>query len=373
MKKPFILISIAVTAALLFCSCDVHEFPYTEEPEPPAPERPQIEVEISLDATDWPELTTIDWGHDNNSQRNRVRGGSRADDHKMRFTLNIYSDNTDARYPSRNLQAVKILVTDLPVSLDKVRERVGVDLPPGDFVAMVWVDYVDAMTPAVDLYYNTTDFSAISILGDDHPGNCTQREAFRGATRFTVTAEGNIIDLESRAQIETVPVVAQRPMARYEFITTDLDDFIKQNISPASQSADDTSSKAPIAPDPDDYTVHIRYTSYMPTTYNCHTDRPVDAKTGVSYYGRIVKKSEKEATLGFDHVFVNGSETTVQVALDVYSSSTGNLLASSDPISVPLKRNHNTYIKGKFLTTKANGGAGINPGFYGDDYNIIIK
>lgn len=372
MKHTRILLLLAMLLALSFDSCDVHEFPATEKPAPPVPERPDIQLEVTFDAIDWKELTTVEWSQGNSSERRRSRGGSRAEQHKLRYTINIYDDYTDSRYPSRNLQSVRTLVTDVPTSLADAKERISLDLPAGEYIALAWIDYVDANDAYSDLYYDTGDFASISILGDEHPGNCNYREAFRGATRFTIADDGTVVDTESRAPVETIPLVAERPMARYEFVTTDLDEFVKQNISPQSESAENAPSKLPTGPDLDDYTVHVRYTSYMPSTYNCHTNRPIDAATGVNYYGQIVKKSEKEATLAFDHVFVNGTETTVQVALDVYSSITGNLLASTDPITVPLQRNRHTYIKGKFLTTSAGGGAGIIVDFDGE-YNIEIK
>lgn len=372
MKNTRILLILAMLLALTFDSCDVHEFPVTEEPEPPAPERPAIELEVTFDAIDWPVFTTVEWNQGSDAERQRSRGGSRAEQHKLRYTINIYDDYTDSRYPSRNLQSVRTLITDAPASLADAKERIDIDLPAGDYIAVAWIDYVDANDMYSDLYYDTGDFASITLLGDDYPGNCNYREAFRGSTRFVIADDGTVVDTESRAPIEVIPLVAERPMARYEFITTDLDEFVKQNISPLSDEPENAPSKLPNGPDLDDYIVHMRYTAYLPDTYNCHTDKPVDARIGASFYGQIVKMSDKEATLGFDHVFVNGTETSVQVALDVYSTVTGNLVASTDPITVPLKRNHHTRVTGKFLTTKSSGGAGINPDFDGE-FNIEIQ
>lgn len=378
--KKYLLHIVALLLSLALADCDVHEFPDIEEPAPPVPEEPVLELQITLDAPDWPELTTVEWAADGRGSRSpQPRTGSRADAHMMRFSVNIYDDYTDSRLPSRNLKSAHTWCTDVPAQLADVAERITLDLQPGEYIAVAWIDYVDAANPDADLYYDTSDMASISILGDDHPGNSHYREAFRGATRFIVDADGHAVDTESRAPVEVIPLVAERPMARYEFVTTDLDEFIKNNVAPMLEAAAGDAAGAPngapsasAGPNLDDYTVHIRYASYMPSTYNCHTNRPVDARTGVSYYGRIVRKTDKEATLGFDHVFVNGTETTVQVALDVYSAATGSLLASTDMMTVPLKRNHHTYIKGKFLTTKASGGAGINPDFDGQ-FNIFIE
>lgn len=370
MKSYLNCFLVAVAMAMCFVGCDVHEFPEIETPDRPIPEKPMVELQITLNGLDWEELTTVEWNPDPTAAASRA--GSRASVHKMRFNLNVYDDYTNSRVPSRNLRSAQSWTIDAPTSLADVCQRLELNLPAGEYIAVAWIDYVNADAPQADLYYDTTDFAAITLLGADHPGNSHYREAFRGATRFEINMLGHVIEPESRAIYEVVPVVAERPMARYEIVTTDLDEFIKNNIAPRTESDPAGAPSAALTPDLDNYIVRVRYASYMPTTYNCHTDRPVDAKTGVSYQGQIQKKSDHEAILGFDHVFVNGTQTSVQLAIEVYSRSTGHLLASTDPIAVPLQRNRHTYIKGKFLTTKATGGAGINPDFDGE-FNIEIK
>ena len=49
----------------------------------------------------------------------------------------------------------------------------------------------------------------------------------------------------------------------------------------------------------------------------------------------------------------------------------GEQLSMSDPIDVPVKRNHHTIIRGMFLMMEASSGVTINPDFDGD-YNLIF-
>ena len=100
-------------------------------------------------------------------------------------------------------------------------------------------------------------------------------------------------------------------------------------------------------------------------------NRPADSWTGVIYDSTIRAVNDDEAEVAFDYVFVNGSETAVTVAMEVYDLD-DNLLARIPAFDVPLKRSKLTIVKGDFLTTRAGGEIGISPDFEGD-FNIEIK
>jgi hypothetical protein len=101
------------------------------------------------------------------------------------------------------------------------------------------------------------------------------------------------------------------------------------------------------------------------------TDRPADSWTGVSFISQMHLEKDKEMLLGYDYIFVNGSETTLSVSLEVYTRD-GELISSTNPINVPIVRSKLTVVKGEFLSLEASGGVTINPGYEGDDYNIEI-
>ena len=74
--------------------------------------------------------------------------------------------------------------------------------------------------------------------------------------------------------------------------------------------------------------------------------------------------------LGFDYVLVNGSEASVQIAVEVYDYDS-TLLSSTGTITVPLKRSKLTTLIGEFLTVTTQGGVGIDPSYDGE-FNIFI-
>ncbi len=111
---------------------------------------------------------------------------------------------------------------------------------------------------------------------------------------------------------------------------------------------------------------------YLACSYNMFTNIPADAWTGMSFEGRPTPIDEHEVDWGFDYVFVNGADTHISVALEMYDKQDG-LVSSTRTIDVPIDRNKLTIVRGKFLTSKVTtGNMGINPD-YEDDYNVEIR
>ena len=78
--------------------------------------------------------------------------------------------------------------------------------------------------------------------------------------------------------------------------------------------------------------------------------------------------NDNEAVVGFDLFFINGLQSTIRVALDIYDPD-GERIAGFPSLDVPVWLSTITLVKGNFLTTKASGGVGIDPGFDGE-FNI---
>ena len=167
----------------------------------------------------------------------------------------------------------------------------------------------------------------------------------------------------------------QRPLAKFEFITNDVLEFIEKESTRVSSKAngnksssgEDTPTKAVSL---DDYRVVFHYVGFMPDAYSMHTDKPVDSSTGVMFESSLKKITDSEASVGFDYVFVNGKKSAVTVQIGIYDKE-GTQLSLTDPIEVPLKRSNHTIMTGMFLMSQASGGVTINPDFEGD-HNLII-
>ena len=104
--------------------------------------------------------------------------------------------------------------------------------------------------------------------------------------------------------------------------------------------------------------------------YNAYTNKPNDARTGMSFVCSMRPLSDKEAHLASDYIFVNGADSAVTVNLAIRDGE-GNLLNEVGGINVPVVRGKLTVIRDEFLTSSYAPGIGIDPGFDGE-IDIVI-
>lgn len=279
------------------------------------------------------------------------------------------SPESGARYHIQVFTAgdrtLKLYETEV-FNLDMTRSdfTTTLSLPPGEYDLYVWSDYAAAETQN-SYFFHSDDFSSI-YYSDPYNGNNELRDAFRGMVSFTVDAN---IDDNYYAEAE---VELERPLSRYEFVSTDLAEFI---------TAEETRTKGGIVvEDPaaapsrlplEQYRILMKYTGYMPSIFNNFTNRPVNSATGIEYEAKVVKLNDNEARLGFDYVMVNGRESSIKVALEIYDP-TGELVGRTHSVDVVTKRGMNTTVRGKFLTSQVSGGVGIDPSFNGE-FNVPIQ
>lgn len=252
------------------------------------------------------------------------------------------------------------------LSREDFDERVS--LPPGDYELYLWSDYADAGRKT-SLFFNSSNHSNI-VYSEPYNGNNELRDAFRAYAGFTVKST---IDYN---YCEDVAVNIERPVARYEIVATDFGEFIEREITRTkamSQSsensignaAEQNGANSPArAVNIEDYKVVVKYTGYMPSTFNNFSNGPIDSSVGISYEAALSPLGDDEARIGFDYVMVNGNESSVKVAIEIYTKD-GLKIASSNSFDVPTKRSHNTTVRGRFLTSQGSGGVTIDPTFNG--------
>ena len=240
--------------------------------------------------------------------------------------------------------------------------EVTLDLLPGNYNVMVWSDLVQ--TSGDSHFHNADNFAEIRLQGD-HKGNNDYRDAFRGSNNISLVA-----DIMEHLP-DTLDIAMQRPLAKFEFVTTDLQEFIDKEIEFLKKEAATRGDVPPTRVDTENYKVVFQYAGFMPNTYNMNTDKPIDSSMGVFFESRLGILNENEASLGYDYVFVNGKEAGVSIQIGLYDSE-DRQIALSEPIDVPLRRSHHTILKGSFLMQEASGGITINPDFDGN-HNIIIE
>ncbi len=329
--------------AFSMASCDVHEFPKPQEKLP-------FILNLHFD-TDWEVQEEI---------LTKQRSALTQD---IRYVIKVFPQDVG----SRTAYVATEIFTFLRSARDGYDCSFTLDIPKGEYDVRVWADLVEPGTEN-DRFYNTSDFSRIALQGE-YSGNTDERDAFRGSCRV------NLISTIYETSPDEYTVEMQRPLAKFEFISTDIDEFVDKVLQEEAASRSNSQTESESRSDAtrsiiEDYRVVFYYTGFMPDVFNIFTDKPVDSATGVSFESSIRQLNETEASLGFDYVFINSHSTTGPVAGGLMDAE-GNVVAMSNTIDVPISRSFHTIVRGKFLTQKASEGVTINPDFDGE-HNMVI-
>ena len=339
MRRALYIIGIVFAALSMQTGCNVHEWP---------DEAPLVPLYVDLvHETKWDTLNVP-----------FSRASQNEADYNIRYSIRAFAMDETGNY-SRTATREFVFTRNRGEALDN---RFFLELPAGSYRLTAWTDYVDADT--LDTFYDTYGFHEIMLQGQ-HQGNTDMRDAFRGAE--DILLETGVMELIP----DTITLDMQRPMGKFEFVCTDLHDFIdkevrelKQNSADGSQDFDESDIHL------EDYNIVFYYAGFMPNTFNALTDKAIDSSTGVQFTSKLRPFNENEASMGFDYVFVNSDESSVIVNLGIFNKS-GKRLAMVSNVNVPLKRDQHTILRGKFLMADSDGGVSINPEFDGE-HNIII-
>lgn len=273
-----------------------------------------------------------------------------------RYIFAVYPADSDKEPPVKRVVSYR-------EGTDREDFEIDLELQPGEWDIRVWSDMADQGS-GVSPFYDPSDFTSVKYA-DPFVGGDTRKDAFAGTVRISVP---DII--EDRWPDSRKEITLRRPLTAFAFVATDLQDFIEQEETRTrNEQGVPPSQLPPIALD--DYSARISYTGFLPSVYNHFSDRPVDSATGMGFSTGVSRLNEQEALTGHDFVFINGSESTVRVSLDYYHKD-GTHIARVAAFDIPVKRNRCTVVRGDFLTSKATGSTGIDPGFDGD-FNIEYK
>ena len=337
---------MAASAAMLLASCSVHEWPEL-------PETVQFHLRLNYES----EMTTQEYSY--NEGVITDEGESLTYDNQLERGENRYIIRA---YPLTEKQRATNYIKEFVITKDIAEgydHGVNLELPAGSYNIMVWSD----LTPVAGgpYYHNADDFAEISLM-PEHSGNTDYRDAFRGMGEVVLVSD--IIDDAP----DTLDITMQRPLAKYEIVSTDSQEFIDKELDYLASV--NGPNKAPSQINTQDYTVVLLYTGYMPDTYNMYADKPIDSYMGVTIQTKLKELNSSEASLGFDYVLMGTTPSSIQVQIGLFDKDQRQV-ALSNSINVPLNRSKHTVVRGSFLMTQSSGGIEIDPEFNGD-HNIVI-
>lgn len=250
----------------------------------------------------------------------------------LRGVAEIYKQSTPER--------ITIQRTMLAATGDKDTYRFDLSLWKGDYDICLWVDYTtDAVT---DNHYITTSLNPVKILpSESYMGNADTRDAFAGCFSFKMTDN-----------YATENITLCRPLAKYRLVTTDVSEY--------NELRDEKEWPAL-----EDMVIKVTYDGFWPNAYSVSNAAPAGAMGGYGYVSALSERSQTEATIGKDYVFVNGTESFVKVTVSFYDTD-GEIVNQVRNLQVNYRIGYLTTVQGNFLTAGAGNGIHIDTEWSGE-------
>lgn len=211
---------------------------------------------------------------------------------------------------------------------------------------VVWSDYVRVSDPDAQLYYNADILTPV-VNNGNYRANTNAKDSFSGYVDIDLLGYAD----QWNAKVEA-NIALSRPMGRYQLIATDVEAFKRRLAEGAIKGTA--------------FTARIKYASYLSVGFNCYDQVRKHSLNYMTYTTTLAKNmSEPQLSLGFDYLFISPDEN-LEVPVEIEIVNENSESVSRSFVNLPVTRNMNTVIKGRFLTSTADGGLNIDPGFDGD-------
>lgn len=344
MKQKYTIGFIALVLTIVLAGC-VHDYPsMTEDGEEGVdPTLVEVKTEVTLDL----ELVPLEIITRKNARSGttKARAGEPTD-YRRRFIIEAWRGG---KPESRQVTVVDDAEED---GDGKITLPIRLKLHAVEYTLAVWTDYVAAGTDT-DLYYDTEDLQYVACR-DPYTGSTPYRDCLYGTTALDLRQYRE--EWSAKVQIKVDMV---RPLAKYELIATDVQEFLQKTERQRAGGAA--------------YTITVSYGFYFPLGFNVLTGKPERSEMGVAFTAPLVvaDNGSGECTLASDYIFVNGEESYIPLSIEIKDDA-GNGISRTTGINVPYRRGHLTTVRGHFLTNRYDTGIGINPDFDDDDINIDL-
>lgn len=379
--------TLAASAMALICATAcVHEFPDIDTPASFVLKlRFNIDIDVNVEMDMSADINT-GFGADVKSQTKVLT----SETHDLRYIVKFFRivNGEMMTYP-----AYEHLFTTDDINVHTFTEEL--EIAEGHYRIYVWGDYV-RQGDKMDYHYDTGAFPRIGMnLPENtttYTGSLDSRDAYVGYTDINVVRFGR-----SEKPVEA-SIEIHRPLAKFVVISNDLEEFVtkvtqmranelKEMVSSGAMTKAEAQEIETKAVDLEEFKVMFHFQGDENTMYNApvafdvFADKPVATAQGLNFTSTITRvmnenTGKMEARLGFDYIFVNGTETHTRVVVGVYNKDDEKLkepVALTKSIKIPIRRNQQTTVRGGFLMQNVEGGVAINPGFDGPDYDYIIK
>lgn len=227
-----------------------------------------------------------------------------------------------------------------PLEQQKVNCNLRLSLHARHYNLLVWSDYAvadDAHSP----FHDASSLSPVIALI-----NSREPSEFKDCFYNSVA-----LDLRSHAgqwnSTLPVSVALRRPVGRFELIATDARAFLRYISEDSSKGKE--------------FKARISYSGLYATSFNVLNGFAGELTNHSFELPVRCSEDDAEALIAFDYVLVAPEGENVPLRIDIINEK-GTMLACT-AVRVPMQRNLNTRVRGRFLTNTTEGGIVIDPSF----------
>lgn len=358
MRSIYPLLLCGIVTLLAGCDKTIHQYP--------TPGTSEILVELNADRTPpryYKELT-----YDSNGEYTEVSlDPALAETYTPndRLSMRIVTELYKMQSPEDRIEKGE-LVARREIAVDRLMEAPQDTLrfvvPEGYYRALTWADYTLASNTMADWHFDTSSLDAVQVNIEHKPRDNNHKSSAAGFCDFSVdfdSSERGLPTVIGGTRVEparesVVPVYLERPSGRFRLWATDLQDFLNSGNRI------------------EDLRIKIIYKQYISAGYNVDTETPnrfVQTRTMETTPSTV--PGDGSVLLAYDYVLTS-SDKEDHVLVDVFIYDNDEELNHYQNITIPLQRNHETVVKGPFLTKKiGSGDIGIDDGF-DDEYVVVV-
>ena len=358
MSKRRKYISLVSCCVVWLASCDktIHEYPANRES--------IVLVELNVDRT--PPRYYKELHYDSNgdyTETSLESTFSEAYTADERLCMRLITELYRIASPNDRIDQ-GVLVARQEIAVDRLKaapqDTLQFQVQEGIYRALTWADYTPK-TNLTDWHFVTDALNAIQVDIDHKPQNNHHKNSAAGSSNFSVdftrSPAGTPMLLQGTRATPTegnlVSVYLERAVSRFRLWATDLQDFLNSGHRIENLQ------------------VKIIYKQYISAGYNVDTETP----------NRFVEMCTMETTpttisedgtvlLAYDYVLTSSNKED-HILIDVFIYDEEKELNHYQNITIPLQRNHETIVKGPFLTKEiGSGDIGIDDEF--DDEIVVV-
>lgn len=354
----YVLLVCSLAIGCVSCDKTIHEYPTVEK-------NVTVLLELNTDRTPPQYYKELIYDHNGDYEETELEASlseayTPSERLSMRLVAELYKmKSLEDRIDKGILMARRVVTVER--LMEAPQDTLQFLVPAGIYRALVWADYT-LKDNAEDWHFKTEKLNAIQVDVDHKPRDNHHKNSAAGSCSFWVDSDLSessnpiIWDKTRTTSVtdHTVPVYLERAVGRFRLWATDLQDFLNSGNRI------------------EDLRIQIIYKQYVSAGYNVDTETP----------NRFVQMYVMETTptpviedgnvlLGYDYVLTS-SDREDHVLVDVFIYNEDQELNHYKNISIPLRRNRETVVKGPFLTQKiGSGDIGIDDRF-DDEFVVVI-